>query len=139
MISGIKIKGIEQLKKKLNKLNSEMNAEIEAALTKGAEIIKDDTIERLKPYFYQTIETRKTIHIEKVMDHGEKIADVIVGVDPDYILYLPRGGTALKWIAFGKRGYAPYPFLRISYDANKGKVLDAIKNELKKTIGKAVK
>jgi len=136
--SGIEIKGLKELQKKLKKLGEDISAEMEGALAAGAEIISNDTIEKLKPYIYKAMGGRKAIHIEKVYQ-GTKVADVIVAVDPDYILYLPRGESELKWIMFGKSGHIPYPFLRKSFDENKARVLDTIKNELKKTIAKATK
>jgi HK97 gp10 family phage protein len=136
--SGIEIKGLKELQKKLKKLGEDISAEMEEALAAGAEIISADAIEKLKPYIYKTMGGRKAIHIEKVYQ-GTKVADVIVGVDPDYILYLPRGESELKWVMFGKSGFIPYPFLRKSFDENKARVLDTIQNELKKTIAKATK
>jgi hypothetical protein len=82
---------------------------------------------------------RRAIRAERIPGKTSKEIQVIVGVDPDYVLYIPRGGTALKWVMFGKPGYAPYPFLRISYDQNKQQVIGTIREELQKVIMKATK
>jgi len=137
MKSMVKIEGIERLMKKIQKLGSELNNEIEGALTKGAVLIKNDAVEKLRPYIFKSMGGRKAIHIEKISNQ-DKVKDVSIKVDPDYILYSPRGGeTKLKWVEFGKPGYVPHPFLRKALDENKEKVLKVIKDDLKQVIDRA--
>jgi hypothetical protein len=108
-------------------------------MEKGAKIIQQDTVRRLQPYIDVPPTGRRAIRVERIPGKTPKETQVIVGVDPDYVLYMPRGGTALKWVMFGRPGYAPYPFLRNSYDQNKQQIISAIEEELRKTIMRATK
>ena len=137
--SGIEIKGLKELQKKLKKLGEDVNEAKADAMEKGAKIIQQDTVRRLQQYIDVPPMGRRAIRVERISGKMPKETQVIVGVDPDYVLYMPRGGTALKWVMFGKPGYTPYPFLRISYDQNRQQVIETIKEELRKAIMKAAK
>ena len=139
--SGIEIKGVEELLKKLKKLGEDVTKAKTEAMEKAAKIIQQDTVRRLQPYGIDPRWTkgRKAIRVERIPGKTPKETQVIVCVDPDFILYLPGSTTKLKWVEFGKPGYAPYPFLRISYDQNKQRIIGTIEEELRKTIMKAVK
>jgi HK97 gp10 family phage protein len=129
----VEIIGFEALTKQIHELSEGISKEIENALEKGAVVVRNAAIEKLSPYIVKTMGGRKAIHVESRQKSHEP-NEVVVTVDPDYILYMPRGQTELRWVEFGKPGYVPYPFLRQSFDENLNKVLDTISEDLKKTI-----
>jgi HK97 gp10 family phage protein len=102
------IKGFDNLKKNVAKLNKDLDNSIMTALKAGALLIQNDA-KRLSPYFTGTL--RRSIHIEKT---GKR--EVIIGTDVEYAKYQEFGTSKMK----------AHPYMRPAFDNNKDKVIEKI-------------
>jgi len=102
------IKGFDNLKKNVAKLNKDLDNNIMTALKAGALLIQNSAKEKA-PYLTGTL--RRSIHIEP---EGKRT--VIVGTNVEYG----------KYQEFGTRKMKAHPYLRPAFDENKDKVMEKI-------------
>jgi HK97 gp10 family phage protein len=121
--SNIRIRGMEELQRKLRKLGADVSAEMGNALAAGAEIVKNDARMRVP---VRTGNLRDSIDMEQVSSN-----EIHVGPGKE--------GWYGQFIELGKKGYAAHPFMRPAIDERRSKVVKAVKDRLKKAIARVAR
>ena len=110
------LNGMDDLKRKLAKLDGNLSAALESAVTSGAILVQNDA-KILAPYL--TGNLRRSIHTATIEKSDVRVV-VAVGTDVEYA----------KTIEFGGSRKAPQGYLRPAADKNRDKIVKEIKDAL---------
>jgi len=135
----LRIKGGDELARRLEALGDKAGQIIEPAAMAGAEVIREAASENASKGTYATGKLARHI-VAKVEDVERMSATIAVGPDKE--------GYYAPWVEFGHalvRGkrkekkvvgrVPPHPFLRPALDENRKQAREAVANEIKRRLG----
>jgi len=117
----MKITGVKELQKNLEKLGDEFTRKLEAATRAGALVVQNDAKQRAP---YRTGTLRRSIHTE-ITSRKYNQVEALVGTDVEYAQRIEMGFSGVD--SLGRRfNQPPNPYLRPALDENQ----DAVQKEI---------